>query len=140
MPSGWWSSVDPLVPAPGRHLVDIGIEVEVFHDRQVGIKAEPLAHVADIGLDQLGLAHRVPAKHPRFPVAWIEDGRQHPQGGGLARPVRANQAEDLPRRHLQREAVDGSGPVEALGQAVGADGVHEQGSIQQSEVRRCRCI
>ena len=56
--------LDSFLPAAARFAVNVGIEVDVLHHRQVGIETEPLTHVADVFLDLLGLADRMPAGHP----------------------------------------------------------------------------
>ena len=55
-------------PSP-RHAVDVGVEIDVLHHRQVGVEAEPLAHVADVLLDPLGLADDVEAGDPGVAAA-----------------------------------------------------------------------
>ncbi len=102
-----------------RHAVDVGVEVDVLHHGQIGIEAEALAHVADLFLDRLGLAHRVPPHDPGFTGGRVHDGGEHAHGGGLAGAVRPDEAEDLTLGDGKIEAVHGRKVVETLGQVVG---------------------
>ena len=56
--------VDLLRAALARHAVDVGVEIDVLHHGEVRIEAEALAHVADVFLDRLGLAHDMAAGDP----------------------------------------------------------------------------
>src|SRR5262249_44079784 len=50
-----------------------------------------------------------------------EEGRQHLDGGGLTRPVRAEEREDLAGADLERDAIDGADVAERLDQVLDVD-------------------
>ena len=76
-----------------------------------------------------GLADDVAAGHPGVAGGRLHDRGQQPHGGGLARAVGPDQAEDLALGHAQRQPVHGGHVAERLGQAIGADGVHGDSAI-----------
>ena len=117
-------AVDLLLAPAARDAVDVGIEVDVLHDRQVAIEAEALAHVADRLLEGLGLAHDVMAGDPGIAAGRLQNARQEPHGRGLARAVGPHQPEDLRLTDAERKLVHGGHAVEGAAQAIGADGVH----------------
>jgi hypothetical protein len=63
----------------------------------------------------------VEAGHPGRAVAGREQGGQHPDRGRLARPVRAQEAEDLALGHLQVHTVDRGQVAEATHQPTRFD-------------------
>ena len=115
-----------LPPPAARHVVDVGVEVEVLHHGQVGVQPETLAHVADVFLDRLGLADDVPAGHPGVAGRRVHDGRQQPHGGRLAGAVGPDQAEDFPLRHVEVQIDHGGQIAERLRQVFRADHGHKR--------------
>ena len=101
-----------------RHGVNIAHEAHKFPAGQLGIN-EGL--VGDVGHGALGvqrpLAH-VEAGHPDGAGGGAHDAREDLDGGGLARAVGAQEAEDLARLHLKAEPVDGPEGAEILGEVV----------------------
>ena len=105
-----------------RDAVDIGIEMDVFHDGQIGVEAEALAHVADLRLDRLGLPPGVVADHPGLPVGSVHDPGQHPQVVVFPAPSEPTRPNSSPFATVSAETVHGGEVTEALGEIVGFDG------------------
>src|SRR5438093_2740063 len=102
--------------------VDPAVEAQVLLDREVAIEPEGLRHVADDGLDPLGLAGDVDPADRGRPLGRREQAAQHADGRGLARAVGAEDAEDLAGGDVERDAVHRREVAEALGEALDLDG------------------
>jgi hypothetical protein len=83
------------------------VEIEVLPDRQAPIERVRLGDHADPRLGGRWVRDDVDAGHDRRARRGDHARRQHPDGGGLAGAVRAEEAEDLARSDLQVERVDG---------------------------------
>ena len=83
-----------------------------------------LAHVTDLLLDALGVAHGVETEDARLSGARQQNAAEHAQRGGLAGAIRADESEDLAGGDFEGEAVDGEGLAETLRQPHELDGVH----------------
>jgi hypothetical protein len=105
----------------GRDAEQVGIERHVFVDGEIDVEAEALGHVADGVFDGLGILGHVMARDPGLALARIEQTAQHPQRGGLARAIGADQSEDLAAGDLQIQAIDRGQRVEAPGEVPRAD-------------------
>ena len=105
----------------GRHAEQVGIELHVFVDGEIGVEAEALGHVADGVLDGLGIFGHVMAGDPGLALARIEQTAQHPQCGGLAGAIGADQSEDLAAGDFQVQMIDRGQRVEVPGEVPGAD-------------------
>ncbi len=101
-----------------RHAVEVGVEVDVLHDGQVGVEPEPLAHVGDVVLDGFGLPDDVPAGDPGVARRRVHDPGQEPHGRRLAGAVRPHQTEDLSVVDRERQLVDGRQVAEGLSEAL----------------------
>src|SRR5690606_26141753 len=67
------------------------------------------------------------AEHAHAPGRDVGEAEQHQDGGGLARAVRAEQAEDLAATDVEIDGVDGRDAAVTLGETAGFDdGVHGQ--------------
>ena len=73
------------------YLLNIGKEVEIFDDGQIGVKTEILRHVADFLANGIWLPTGIIAQHMNCAAGGEHDGRKNAQGGGLAGAIRANQ-------------------------------------------------
>ena len=113
--------VDPRAPGSQGHAVDARIEGEVLEDGEVLVEAEALGHVADALLDALGLPHDVAARDGPAAAGGIEDAAEHPDEGGLAGAVRAEDAEDLPAADVERDVAHGDELAEAARQVRRVD-------------------
>ena len=86
--------------------VDGPEEAEVLLDREVGVERELLAHVAEPPLPRLGVAHDVETAEPLHrPGRGRQQPGQHADRRGLARPVRAEEAEHAAARQVEADLV-----------------------------------
>ena len=112
-----------LVGHPG----DGAVQGEALAQRQVPPQVAALPeHDADAPGQVATLAHRVQTAHPGPAHGRHEHAGQHLDRGGLARPVRAEEADGLARRDGERHALDGRHPLapshhERPGQALRLD-------------------
>ena len=67
------------------------------------IEVRALRDDADGALDRDPIAGHVVQADPAFAARRLDARRQHADGGGLARAVRPEQAENLAERHLERQ-------------------------------------
>ncbi len=124
-PLGELDEVEQLLGARLRHLpgdVEVaGVHEQVLADRELRVEIVDLGHDADPGLDAGPVAGRVHAHHGQRPVGDGARAGDHPHRRGLARPVRAEEAERLADVDVEVHAVHRGERVEALGQAAGMD-------------------
>ncbi len=90
-----------------RHPEEIGIEVEILVDREVGVEPEALGHVGEPGLHGLRVGDHRDAVEDRVAGARPEDAGEHAQGGRLAGAVGADEPEELAGPHVEVETGDG---------------------------------
>ena len=90
-----------------RYPVDTAVEINVLLNRQVFVKAEFLAHIADMSFDLFGLGSNVVPSHGAFTPRRRQNAAQHPYRSGLARSVRAKEAEDLALGDIEADAIHG---------------------------------
>ena len=112
----------PLAASFRRDAVDAAVEVDVLLDGEVLVEREPLAHVADVGLDQLGLRADVEAGHGAPAAAGGENAAEHADGGRFAGPVGSQETEDFALGHLEADVIDGHETAEPLFQVFGHHG------------------
>ncbi len=116
-----------FVGVPRVHPEVAAVEVQVLRDVERAVQGVGLRHDANHLLEGGGLHDRVDAADGGPPRRRDHPGRQHPDGGRLARAIRAEQAEDLAAADAQVQVVDRTkataAPVEDLGQAFGDDDV-----------------
>ena len=108
---------DPLLSLPlllGRNAVDAAVKVDVLLDRQILVKRELLAHVADVGLDLLGLRADVEAGDGAPPRGWLQNAAEHSDRRRLAGPVRSKKPKHLAAAHLKTDAIHGHEVAEPL--------------------------
>ena len=89
----------------GGQAVDPAEEVQVFLGGQVLIEGEALGHVADVLFDPVVFPDDVEAAHPALAAGGQQQAVQHADGGGFARAVGPQKAEDLPLLHLEADVV-----------------------------------
>ena len=103
----------------GEHMVHVGgnfrlVVTDVSPHFQVLNNAHAREHAAPLGHHGQALMHQIPSPLPPnaasqvidFAHTWQQPG-DGLHGAGLARPVGANQADQLARMHLQIDALDG---------------------------------
>src|ERR1041385_3178319 len=112
---------DPPPPLLAHDPVDPGVELEVLQHGEVVVEAVALGHVSDPAADPLGLVHHVHPDHVRAARGRRDEPGEHPDGGGLAAPVGAEEAEDLAPRHLEVEPLDRHDRAEDLAEPAGYD-------------------
>src|SRR5262245_15138933 len=96
---------------------------QVLGGAEIVIEADLVGQVADPALHRERFAHRVMATDADLPVRDLGQAQHHQDGGGLAGAVRTEQPENLALRHRERNAVDDSRSVVALGEIVRLDDV-----------------
>ena len=89
----------------GGQAVDPAEEVQVFLGGQVLIEGKALGHVADVLFDPVVFPDDVEAAHPAGAAGGQQQAVQHADGGGFARAVGPQKAEDLPLLHLEADVV-----------------------------------
>ena len=87
-----------------RHPEEAPVEVEVLPHRQRPVERVGLRHDADHLLRGHRVRDDVDAADERAPARGDHAGREHARGRGLARAVRAEQAEDLAALHRRGSA------------------------------------
>src|SRR5690349_10749659 len=97
-------------------------EFQVLAHREILIETEALRHVADVMLDLVGLRADVIAKARAAAFVGGKQTAQHADRRGLARPVRPEEAVDLPALDAQRQVAHGLAPVEGFRQPFDLDG------------------
>src|SRR5262249_20920392 len=90
---------------------------QVLAPGQAAVEVVRLRDHSDAPLHCHGIARDVDAIHDGRPARRADASRQDPDRGRLAGAVRAEETEELPRSHVERDAVEGldPGPVRAPG-------------------------
>jgi len=65
-----------------------------------------------------------------------DQAEEHPEGGGLAGPVGAEEAGHRPRLDLEAELVDGEHVAETFGESLDTDGRHGRGLLRRVRLAR----
>ena len=120
-------------PKPVEHLVDalaslgdgeikqLGVEFEVFPDRELAIEREGLRHVADPPAHLHVLpTHRLAEQHG-FAFGRRQEAGQHLHGRGLAAAVRAEKAEDLALLDAKAHVIDRDELIKTLREPISFD-------------------
>src|SRR3990170_6442922 len=120
-------AVDPPghfhAPLGITEAVDAGVEVQQLRHREVVVETAALAHVTDARADHLRLTGHVKPEDLGAPLGGGHQSAQHPDGRGLARPVGAEEAEDVAALDGEVHVIDRDELPEALGQAFRLDRV-----------------
>jgi hypothetical protein len=104
-----------------RQAVDARDEFQILAHRKILVETEVLRHVADARLDLCGFGADVEAEAGAAALVGREQAAQHADGGGLARAVGAEEAEDRAAPDLHRQVADDHSPAERFGQAAHVD-------------------
>ena len=94
-----------------------------------------MAEVADLGARRAGAVRAVVAGDGEGALVGAQQGREHPQEGALARPVRAQHREALTGREPDVHAIDRPALAEALHQAVGPDELRAPYSVTSARTK-----
>src|SRR5262249_21722879 len=101
-----------LEPLAGQSL-DAGEEADVLIDGEAFVEGETLRHVPDSALHAFRIAAHVDGADERCAARRLEQSAEHPDGGRLARAVRAEKSEDLSLTHIEGQMIDGDEVAEA---------------------------
>ena len=101
--------------------VQAGDVAEVLPRIHVLVEADVLRQVADDLLDLQGIARRVVAADPDRPGGRFGEPQEHQHRRRLPGPVRPQETEDLPLRHLEAQTVHRRLRPVALGQLFHPD-------------------
>src|SRR5690606_7221921 len=112
---------DPLAGLAGRQARKARGEGQVLARRQRIVEPYGVGQVAYCLLDRQRLAQRVLAHQAHRAGARLGQPHEHKDGGGLARPVRPEQAQHLAFFHTEVDAVDHFPALVDLGEAAGLD-------------------
>src|ERR1043166_5164883 len=112
---------DPPPPLLSHDAVGAGVELEVLEHGEIVVETVALRHVADPAPDPLGLLHHVHPDDVGAPRAGRDQPGEHPDGGGLAAPVGAEESEDFSPCHVEVEALDRHDRAEDLAEPAGYD-------------------
>ena len=104
-----------------RHLVQVGVEVQVLEHRHVGVQAEALRHVGDDVLHAFRVTRHADAAERRVAGRRTQHAGQHAQRRCLAGAVGADQAEQLAARHIEAQRIHRGDLAEAARQALDVD-------------------
>ncbi len=136
LPSGETGHLEHEAPARGQPLgtqsVDAAKELDVLVDGQQLVEREALRHVADSPLHAFGIGRHVDAADRGGARRRPQEAAQHPDGGGLAGAVAAQEAEDLAATDVERQPVDGEERAESSREVPDVDG------FRGVDVGRCR--
>ena len=111
-------------PAGGGPRVEVGEsagEAQVAATGEVGVYRSELPGQADAAAHVTGLADDVEARHGGVPGVGSREGGEGADGGGLARAVGPEQAQDRARLDVQVDAVEGLHGTEGLAEVVDVD-------------------
>jgi hypothetical protein len=110
--------------------VQLPVEAQVLLGGQVGVKGRLLEDQADVTADLVPLAGDVEAGHRGRAGGRVGQGAEDLDGGRLAGAVGAEEAEGLPRPHVQVDAGNGLDLLVALDQSP--DGDRRRGALHRT--------
>src|SRR5215831_2330250 len=91
----------------GGNPVNAAVEIDVLLHRQVFVKGELLAHIADVAFDGFLLGADVQPGHRPGATRRRQESTKHPDGCRFAGAVRPKESEDLALGDLETDAVNG---------------------------------
>src|SRR5204862_4624327 len=94
--------LEPVAP----QTINAGEEPDILIHGQSLVEREPLRHVPDAALDAFGFAADVDSAYGGGPAARFQQPAHHADGRRFAGAVAAQEPENFPFAHLEREAVD----------------------------------
>ena len=113
--------VGPLPDEPAGQAEVPAVDEQVLADGQLDVEGVLLRDHAEPGPDRGPVADRVAAEDGQLAAGRRRDAADHPHRGGLARPVRPEEAERLAAVQVEIDPVHRREIPEPLGQAAGAD-------------------
>ena len=115
------SSTSMISCGRARAWIEAAEQVDELGHRQLRVQGGGLEADPDARLERVGAAGDVDAEDADLAPVGLAQPLEDLDGRGLARTVRAEQAEDLALRDVEVDAVDGLDVAVALGQAADAD-------------------
>jgi len=106
----------------GAHLVQLADHLQVLAAGEVLVHGRVLAGEPDQAAHLVRVLEHVHARHHGSPGVGAQQGGEDAHGGGLARAVGAEQAEDSALGDFEVDAVEGTYIAEGLHQALGIYG------------------
>ena len=103
------------------NLVELGIDGEIFFDRQIDIAGKRLGNNADHSPDRIGFARNVMSGDDRLAAGDRNQRGHHADERAFAGAIWPEQAEDLAVGDLEGDAVDGFEITVALDDVVDDD-------------------
>src|SRR6266567_9303698 len=85
--------------SPVLHVVHACDKIEILCNAQILPKTESLGHVTDFTLDRFAFSDDVMTQDSATAIVGTEQPAKHPQKGGLAAAVRAEESVNLPAAH-----------------------------------------
>ena len=93
--------IDVFLPLCPRHRVELGVDAQVFFDREVLVAGQSLRDDADHAPDSIGLFAHVVAPNQGATRRDRNERSHHANQRALPRPVWAQQTEDFSVSHLE---------------------------------------
>ena len=84
-------TLEGFLPGFAGNAAQIGIQVQVFHYRQIFVQTKLLRHIAEYAVERRVVFDRIEAKHAGTAFIRLQQSRQHPHQRGFARAVRPHQ-------------------------------------------------
>ena len=84
-----------FLPGFAGDAAQVGVQIQVFHHRQVFIQAKLLRHVPEHGVERAVVFDRVKAQHAGRAFIRLQQTGEHSHQRGFSRPVRADQPGDI---------------------------------------------
>ncbi len=80
-----------FLPGFAGDAAQVGVQVEVFHHRQVFVQTKLLRHIAEYAVERRVVFDRIESKHAGTAFIRLQQSRQHPHQRGFTRAVRPHQ-------------------------------------------------
>ena len=113
---------DIALPLRARHAIELGVQTHVLLGGQIGVECRVLEDQPDIAPHGVALGVHVEAGDGGAAAGRLDQRAEHRDGGRLAGPVWAQEAEDLAGRDLEVDPAHGLDLAVALGEAAHGDG------------------
>jgi len=126
---------DAAAAVAAAEALELGAEFQVFADAHVLVERDVFRHVADFPACFDGLAEDVVVGDGGGAGGGRQVAGEHPQGGGFARTVRAEEADDFAARHGKADAADRFVAGVSLGKLIHFD--HDFRAVDCGEIRAC---
>jgi hypothetical protein len=112
--------------------VDAGEKLQVLRHAEVAVQGKFLRHIADLLPCLAGGFFQVQPHHPRLATADRQQAAHHLEGGGFARAIGAEQAEDFATADTEIHMIGGDKIAKTAGELFGHDDGVSIHAIRQS--------